>query len=116
VLILDGASIHKMPEIRDAVEGAGGVLLHAPAYSPDLMLTVEGFFAKMKGYLRGSERHRLEQARALARCGGRYSVHLCLQMDPFLAIAEACEQITPEDCQGWMRHSCKDYADFYMCE
>ena len=35
-------------------------------------------------------------------------------MDPMLAIDEACNQVTREDCLGWIRHSCEDYHDFYM--
>ena len=71
VLVVDGASTHKMPEVRALVENAGAVLLHAPAYSPDLMLPVEGFFSKVKKYMQGAERQRLEavrRPRAPARC------------------------------------------------
>ncbi len=36
IVIMDNASIHKSPKIREAIEKAGCFLVYQPPYSPDL--------------------------------------------------------------------------------
>lgn len=50
-VILDNASIHKGPEVRDAIEKAGCTLVYLPTYSPDLN-AIEHCWANFKNYLR----------------------------------------------------------------
>ena len=50
-VIMDNASFHKAPAIRQAIEAAGCQLLFLPPYSPDLN-PIEKFWAKVKAWLR----------------------------------------------------------------
>jgi transposase len=51
-LVLDNLSVHRSPDVRQAVEAAGCFLLFLPAYSPDFN-PIELVFAQLKTYLRG---------------------------------------------------------------
>ena len=51
LVILDNASFHKSPKIRQAIEAAGANLLFLPAYSPDLN-KIEHQWAALKAGLR----------------------------------------------------------------
>lgn len=50
-VILDNASIHKSPRIKEAITKAGCTLLYLPTYSPDLN-PIEHCWANFKNYLR----------------------------------------------------------------
>ncbi|MCR4623866.1 MAG: IS630 family transposase [Alphaproteobacteria bacterium] len=47
IVIMDNASIHKSPKIREAIEKAGCSLVYQPPYSPDLN-SIEHFWSYLK--------------------------------------------------------------------
>ena len=47
IVIMDNASIHKSPKIKEAIEEAGCALVYQPPYSPDLN-PIEHFWAHLK--------------------------------------------------------------------
>ena len=47
IVIMDNASIHKSPKIREAIENAGCSLVYQPPYSPDLN-PIEHFWSYLK--------------------------------------------------------------------
>jgi len=49
-VVMDNASFHKSPKIREAIEQAGCRLIYLPPYSPDLN-PIETFWANMKNGL-----------------------------------------------------------------
>ena len=51
VVVMDNLSSHKGPDVRAAIEAAGGRLLYLPPYSPDFN-PIENAFAKLKALLR----------------------------------------------------------------
>jgi len=51
IVIIDNLGSHKGKTIRNAIEGAGAILLYLPPYSPDLN-PIEQVFAKLKAMLR----------------------------------------------------------------
>jgi len=53
VVVLDNLAVHKQPEIRTAIEGAGAHLRFLPPYSPDFN-PIEQAFAKLKAFLRAA--------------------------------------------------------------
>ena len=119
VLVMDNFTTHHGEAVLSEVAAAGGVTLHTPAYGCD-MTPVEHIFSKAKAYLRGVHKARLDTVRR--RCAALHARHaVCAharapraQMDPVDAIDEACQQITMEDCRGWMAHACSMYNDFYL--
>jgi transposase len=50
-VIIDNLSSHKVAGVREAIEGAGAILLYLPPYSPDFN-PIEQVFAKLKTLLR----------------------------------------------------------------
>jgi transposase len=84
VVAVDNLSIHRDPEIRDAIEARDCFLIHLPTYSPDLA-PVEMAIAKIKAHLR--------------RVGARTQEALDQ------AITVALDLITPEDARGFFRHA-----------
>jgi len=51
IVIMDNASIHKSPKIREAIEKAGCKLVYQPPYSPDLN-PIEHFWSHLKQKIR----------------------------------------------------------------
>src|SRR5207237_1618964 len=56
IIIMDNASIHKNPSIRDLIKSAGYRLEYLPPYSPDFN-PIERSFHDLKAYIK---RHRQE--------------------------------------------------------
>jgi transposase len=51
VVVMDNASFHKSPRIREAIEQTGCRLIYLPPYSPDLN-PIEIFWANMKKWIK----------------------------------------------------------------
>ncbi len=84
-VVMDNFSSHKVEGIREAIEAAGARLVYLPPYSPDFN-PIENGWSKVKEFLRTQEARTYEA------------------LD--LAITEALDAITPEDCVGWFTHGC----------
>lgn len=115
VVVMDNFVTHHNEDVFEAIEATGAVVHHTPAYSPD-MTPIELPFAKIKAHLRGPHKARLEQVRKpgcmvlFASCAdARWT-----QMDPVLAIDDACRTVSVEDCRGYIAHACSMYNDFYL--
>ncbi|KAG0735226.1 hypothetical protein G6F57_007175 [Rhizopus arrhizus] len=83
-LVMDNTPIHKPEKITEEVNKRGYRIIYLPPYS-SFLNPIEEFWAKVKTLVRRSpvtDRNNL-----VAR------------------IREAAENVTPEDCQGWIRHS-----------
>lgn len=110
VLVMDNASIHKAPGIREMVEEqyvavhfqqkailihhlqSGMRLLFLPAYSPDLN-PIEEAFSAIKAWMRANRDY------VTGEMGGPFS-------DPYVLIWEAIYGVvTPEKAYGWYKHS-----------
>ncbi len=82
-VVLDNLSVHRNPDVRRAVAGAGLNLRYLPPYSPDFN-PIELAFSKLKTHLRG----------VAAR-----------SFEPLLAaIGTGLNQITPADIRGYFDH------------
>ncbi len=80
VIIMDNASIHKNPSIKDLVEYNGHRLLFLPPYSPFLN-PIENCFSKWKGYVRST---------------------CCTNEEELLREVEVgIRKITNDDCEGY---------------
>jgi transposase len=81
---MDNAPIHTNANIRKMIEDRGYKCVYLPPYSPFLN-AIEECWGKIKGSIR--------------RDG--------LTMDDNLSqrIIESSLTVTPEDCQGWIRHA-----------
>ena len=62
VVVMDNFVTHHNTEVLAEIEAAGALVHHTPPYSPD-MTPIELPFAKIKAYLRGAQRERLEAVR-----------------------------------------------------
>jgi transposase/ribosomal protein L44E len=51
IVVMDNLRAHKVPGVREAIEGRGATLRYLPKYSPDLN-PIEMPFSKLKAYLR----------------------------------------------------------------
>jgi transposase len=51
VLVMDNASIHRSPKIKEMCSAAGVKLIYLPPYSPDLN-PIEEFFAELKAFIK----------------------------------------------------------------
>jgi transposase len=84
VVATDNLSVHHDPKVRALIEERDCLLIHFPAYSPDLA-PVEMAIAKIKAHLRHAAARTQE---ALDQ-----------------AITEALARITPQDARGFFRHA-----------
>ena len=84
IVVLDNLSAHKVPGIREAIEGVGAKLLYLPPYSPDFN-PIEQLFAKLKALLRKAAERSVE---------GLWHRIACL-LDAFL----------PDECANYFRNS-----------
>jgi transposase len=83
VVLFDNVSIHHGEAVRESIEAAGCTVRFLPPYSPDFA-PIEHAFAKLKELLRAA--------------GAR------TQADLEAAIADALDQVTAADAQGWFTH------------
>ncbi len=83
VVVLDNLAVHKQPEIRAALEGAGAHVRFLPPYSPDFN-PIEQAFAKLKAFLRAARPRSFD--------------HVCD------LIAAAIGLFTPDECINYVRH------------
>ena len=84
IVIMDNLSSHKLPEVRQMIEGAGAELWYLPPYSPDLN-PIEKMWSKVKEHLRAAKPRVTEEVEH--------------------AVRKALQRITPDDAQGWF-NSC----------
>jgi transposase len=83
VVVLDNLSCHKRLRVPELIEGAGGVLLFLPPYSPDLN-PIEQVFAKLKALLRQAQERTVE---------GLWSF-----------LGRALDLFAPGECRNYIRH------------
>ena len=83
VVVLDNLAVHKHPDIRAAIGGAGAQLRFLPPYSPDFN-PIEQAFAKLKALLRAARPRSFD--------------HVCA------LLATALPHFTPTDCRNFVRH------------
>jgi transposase len=83
VVILDNLAVHKQPDVRAAIEGAGARLRFLPPYSPDFN-PIEQVFAKLKAFLRALKPRSFDDVTAL--------------------VARALRLFDPTECGNYVRH------------
>jgi len=83
VVVMDNLASHKVAGIKESIEAAGCRVVYLPPYSPDLS-PIEPTWSKVKQRLRSIGARRVPD----------------LQM----AIGEALDSITPDDCLGCFEH------------
>ena len=89
VLLMDNYSIHKGPQVREAVEATGARLEFIPPYSPQYN-PIECVFGSMKRWLKGHKYH------SRTRLGQPIT-----EQDVGDALKAA---VTKQNLQGWYRH------------
>ena len=82
-MVLDNLAVHKHPDIRAAIEGAGARLRFLPPYSPDFN-PIEQVFAKLKAYLRALKPRSFDDVNAY--------------------VAQALRLFAPAECANYVRH------------
>ncbi len=91
VIVMDNMAIHKVNSIWEMVEQHGSCLVYLPPYSPDLN-PIEEAFSSIKAWLCANHEYIQNQVNGDST-------------DPYGVIWEAIYTITPDDAQGWYRHS-----------
>jgi len=84
VVVMDNLSTHKTEAVAKAFSAAGRKCLYLPPYSPDYN-PIENMWSKAKASIR--------------RTGAR-TLHGLMY-----AMAEALENITPQDCRGYFKNA-----------
>ncbi|KAG8945188.1 hypothetical protein FRC04_001167 [Tulasnella sp. 424] len=92
VIIMDNASIHKGPGLREMIEERGMRLLYLPPYSPDLN-PIEEAFSSIKAWIRRNHDYVLSEMTGEAIC------------DPYRVLGEGVFSVTTEKAAGWYRDS-----------
>lgn len=85
-VVMDNASVHKVADIKQLIEGTGAKIIYLPPYSPELN-PIELAWNKMKTYIRK------QRARTVDALYGVY--------------ADALESITLEDSEKFIVHAFK---------
>ena len=93
VVVLDNLAVHKQPEVRAAIEGAGAMLRFLPPYSPDFN-PIEQVFAKLKAFLRAFKPRTFDDVNAL--------------------VAHALHLFEPTECANYVRHCGYRLADVQL--
>ncbi|KAG1576847.1 hypothetical protein G6F46_005497 [Rhizopus delemar] len=83
-LFMDNTPIHKPEKITEEISKRGYRIIYLPPYS-SFLNPIEEFWAKLKTPVRRSP--------------------MTDRDNLVVRIREAAEQVTPEDCQGWIRHA-----------
>jgi transposase len=83
VVVLDNLAVHRHPDIRAAIEGAGAHVRFLPPYSPDFN-PIEQVFAKRKAFLRAARPRSFDQVTTL--------------------VGAALPLFTPVECRNYVRH------------
>lgn len=83
IIVMDNCSIHHVPKVIELLEDAGIVILFLPPYSPDLN-PIEETFSSVKYFLQDHDE--ILQATD----------------DPKIIIQSAFDNITKEQCIGWI--------------
>ena len=91
IVFMDNVSIHKVEGVREAIERRGAILVHLPAYSPDLN-PIEQMFSKLKSVLRKVAAYTLK--------GAAYSTTTLCK-----TISACLDQISRAECVAYLAHS-----------
>lgn len=83
IVVMDGPRIHRVAGVSEALASFGATATYLPAYSPELN-PIEMAWAWLKRLIRKSAPRRAERLKT--------------------AIQKYWETITPQLCQGWIRH------------
>lgn len=82
---MDNCVIHHTPQVVRMIEEVGAIVHFLPPYSPDYN-PIEMTFSKVKSTIKELE--------------GSSTIHHDIETLMLMAFAS----VTPEDCQGWIRH------------
>ena len=85
VVIMDNCSIHHVPEVVKSIQDVGALIHYLPPYSPDIN-PIEETFSKVKQSMKSIKKELVYTSDCKA-----------LLLLSFL-------QVTPEDCQAWIRN------------
>ena len=85
VVVMDNCSIHHVPEVIRMIEEVGAIIQFVPPYSPDFN-PIEMTFSKVKYALKEMEDSMADS-------------------DLETLMLTAFASVTPQDCQGWIKHS-----------
>ena len=89
IVIMDNVNFHCSSEVEKAIEQAGCTLVFLPPYSPELN-PIENMWSKIKAYLKSKMPKTLS--------------------DYHVALNEAFNEVTDDDCEGWFSNS-----DYIRC-
>jgi transposase len=84
IVVMDGPSIHRVAGVAETLAQFGATALYLPAYSPELN-PIEMTWAWVKKHVRDLPTRTLRLLRSL--------------------VTNIWEQVTPDLCAGWLRHS-----------
>lgn len=96
VVVLDNFVTHRSVAFIDPIEQKNGVVLHLPPYSPEFN-PIQIVFSKVKLWLKRRERE-IEDG----------------DLDPVMAIHNALESVTCQDCRDYIKSSCRGKESFYL--
>ncbi|KII71215.1 hypothetical protein RF11_09239 [Thelohanellus kitauei] len=84
-LVMDNVRFHHTENVKNTVESRGHDIIFLPPYSPQLN-PIELLFSKWKSIVKAD-------------------MKIFISQDILQVIQRVCLQITPENCQGWIRES-----------
>ena len=95
VVVLDNLAVHRQPEVRAAIEGAGAHLRFLPPYSPDFN-PIEQAFAKLKAFLRAARpRISITSPRWSPPRSPLFTPAECRELRPPLRLSSHCTAAKP---------------------